>query len=86
MKELEELRPLLKEYKFFLEIHYRADSFFIVVCRDEEFDKTDFITLYDKPIEEMVKFIKENIFDFNIEANLGKGPYSWPAPSERAKK
>ena len=86
MKELEELKPLLKEHELFLEIHYRAESFFIIVCNDSDDDKTDFLTLYDRPVNEMVEFIKENILDISIESKLGKGPFSWPSPEDRIKK
>lgn len=83
MKELEVLKPLLKEYDFFLEISYRHDRFFMILCRDTDNDKSDFLTLYDRPVEEMVEFIESNIVDLSIEASLGRGPFSWPSKEER---
>ena len=79
MKELKKLKPLLKKHKFMIEITYYSKGSFNIAVVPEETMET-FITLYDRPIEEMVCFLVSHIGQFAQEASEGvypSGGYSW---------
>ena len=78
MKELDRLKPVLKKYKFSLEVTmYSSGSFTMSLFPENGDDMETLITLYDVPIKERVDFIIDNIDQLNYDCKEGLRNFSW---------